>query len=197
MIEDPLYLPKDTPIFMVGDWQNMQVYQTSKEVEKEWNKFGYTITRYKQIPFTRYDFFPYVNKIFDGLKNNQDKITFISHIALWKKIRKMKKGAIIINYDACIMKDIPLTVADKPFLYTHVNRSRPQKANNIKYMYAEHSNSYFLQPRTAHLLYKKLCDVDLRYNVIRSMEEFIFRFINFNGWHVEYEDPSYTFKYVL
>lgn len=190
MIEDPLYLSKDTPIFMVGDWQNMQVYHMSKEVEKEWNKFGYTVTRYKQIPFTRYDFFPYVNKIFDGLENNQDKITFISHIALWKKIRKMKKGAIIINYDTCIMRDIPLDATDKPFFYT--NKPNALNPNDVKFV-----NSYFLQPRTAHLMYKKLCDVDLRYNVIRSMEEFIFRFILSNGWLVEYDSPSYTFKYVL
>ena len=104
----------------------------------------------------------------------------------------MKKGAIIINYDTCIMKDIPLDVVDKPFFYTHLTQTNPQKPDNIKY-----TNSYFLQPRTAHLMYKKLCDIDLRYNVIRSVEEFIFRFINFNGWFVENEDPAYTFKYVL
>lgn len=190
MIEDPLYLPKTTPVYMIGDFKNMQVYETSKHVEKEWNKFGYKVTRYKLLPHTQYDFFPSVVNQFNSLNSNIKKINFISHVALWKKLRKFKKPSIIINYDNHLIKDIPVKHFKDPFFYLMRSNSLVGDPNHPHFN-LDKFNNYFLQPRTCHLLYDRICKEQ---NSLESIEQFIY---NITSERYKPHEQTYTFKYVL
>ena len=185
MIEDPLYLPKDTPVFMIGDLTNMKAYELSMICQKEWEKFGYKVTHVPNMRRKQYDFFEQIQHIYDGMNSGLNRLQLLSHIALWKKMRKRNKPCIIVDYQTFLIKDIKRSVLDLPFKYTNVDLRQP---NGLPI-----STSYFIQPRTCHILYNSVMNYNGQFS---SVGAFIGRMALENKW-VSNEEEKNTIKYVL
>ena len=185
MIEDPLYLDKKTPVYMIGDLTNMLMYEHSIICKVEWEKFGYNVNHVVNLGKRQYDFFNQVENIYDDIESGFERIHFLSHIALWKKLRKKSTGSIITDHQSFIVRDLPRSVNELPFKFTESTIIRDNKFSVSK--------SYFIQPKTCHILYDKI----MNYNgPFFTIGEFISRVAIENNW-VSNNEQTYTIKHVL
>lgn len=192
MIEDPLYLPKDTPVYMIGNMSEMAVYETAKECKKEWEKFGYQPKLVPQLLPKEYDFFPSIKKHYDRLKDfNSRRINLLSTIALWKKHRRRNQSIIIANYDSYILRDIPVKHKDDSFLYLSSSWKVSQGSNDVSSI-----SAYYLNPRMCAILYKHI--VDEQHPEFTHVETFTYRLIRDNDIvNVDEKTDPFTIKYIL
>lgn len=172
MIEDPLYLPKDTPVYMIGNTTNVVQYEMARECKKQWETYGYNVTQVPYLANTDYDFFDAVSHLVYQIpiEYSDYRRQALAIIAIWKKQRRRGKSCLIVGYDSYLVRDIPLIKKDSEFLYLTnyrklVDVNKVTAANLTK---SYNINSFYLSPKTCHILYNDVCNAseDLKFHNI-------------------------------
>jgi len=161
MIEDPLYLDKNIPIYAITNFENPIRFLKFQETLKSWEIFGYrNIIKYDTSKLTPDDFDFNVD-ITDEMKavrsKNSATIAEVYAVAaILKKMRNQNKRYLIINETGIMHNDIPLSVLKYNFMIFLEHVSYDDLANE------SHENfnvkGLFLDQYSSHILYKTIVD---------------------------------------
>lgn len=164
MIEDPLYLDKNTKVFMIGDYGELDHFETSNETFKSWKVFGYDITRYdvNNCLNSKLDFKFNLPHNFEGKRFAKSEAYAVA--AILKKMRRKDERYIIVNKDANILKDIPKYLEKESFFpffdpgIRNFDKSRclglmlDRKSSRILFKELVNNNMEYYYPSIYHML---------------------------------------------
>lgn len=178
---------------MVGDHTNVVMYEKFKKCKESWEKYGYSITPYKPLRLNEYDFWNEFNtKININSLQREDLILYVSIVALFKKLRKSKKPAIVINYDQFLYNDIPRNMESKQFFNLSYNKRQDTAMYRSR---MAKMNGFYIHPRPCHILYDRI----MSSSHIENLYDLIYRTAIEEKWltHEEAKFNGYTIKYTL
>ena len=161
MIEDPLYLDKNIPIYAVTAYANIVRFSRMQETLKSLQKFGYkNIIKY-DTSYIAPDDFDFNIDISDKMKSTRSrKSATIAEVyaiaAILKKMRNQSKRYLIINETGIMHNDIPLSVLK----YNLMAFLEPLSYDDLAYGSHEnfHTKGLFLDQYSSHILYKTIVD---------------------------------------
>ena len=160
MIEDPLYLDKNIPVYAVTNYANDYRFSRMQETLKSWETFGYkNIIKYDTSKLTpdNFDFNIDVSVEMQYVQPKPERIQEAYAVAaILKKMRNQSKRYLIINELGIMHNDIPLSVLKYNFMIFLEHLSYDDLA------YGSHENFYvkglFLDQYSSHILYKTIAD---------------------------------------
>ena len=160
MIEDPLYLDKNIPVYAVTNYANDYRFSRMQETLKSWETFGYkNIIKYDTSKLTpdNFDFNINVSVEMQYVRPKPERIQEAYAIAaILKKMRNQSKRYLIINELGIMYNDIPLSVLKYNIMVFLEHLTYDEV------MLGSHENFYvkglFLDQYSSHVLYKTIVD---------------------------------------
>ena len=159
MSEDPLYFPKDIPVYMIldmGDYKHMEV---SQKVIESWNKHGYTVIKSHIQKSNQVDFQLYFSEEMYQ-EDKYERQHWYDHFRLWKKVRSTNTPSIIITWRNYLQKDIPRGIYDRAqfFPLQHPYHTSYWDKPNV---HEQYSGGYFITPLFAKTLISTFKNVNI------------------------------------
>lgn len=165
MIEDPLYFPKDIPVYMMINMGDHDQMATAIPVLRSWGAHGYTVQKIQNRKSYELDFqLSFTRNALEGPRRVRQQ--WYNHFRMWKKIRSRNEKSIVIGYRNYLQQDIPRKIYDNlPFF--PLQQPYYTKRINHSNVHEQYSGGYFITPEYANILINRFKDM----NIPRPIDE--------------------------